>query len=252
MSRNEIKLSSNRIKSDEEKVSFPQEKKTTPEKSNKNTLKMQLLILLIAGIVIAIIIVLCVLLVKKKEKEKEEETNIENTENTDTHIIALYNSKKGVPLKVFNPSRMGLNEQNYTIEDMHSNNARRLKQIKANNGFIIPETTGTIQIKISFNENLTNLDFMFEGCTDLIKVILSYLNSPFISSMIYTFTDCTNLETVDFTSFNSSQVKNMDFLFGGCTKLVNIKGLENLETFSLTKTAGMFLECANLVSVNLS
>ena len=93
---------------------------------------------------------------------------------------------------------------------------------------------------------------MFEGCSDLVKIILSYLNSTSITSMIYTFTDCTNLETVDFTSFSSSNIEKMEFLFAGCSNLVNIKGFENLDTSSLQKTAGMFIECKNLISVNLS
>ena len=107
---------------------------------------------------------------------------------------------------------------------------------------IIPEITGTIQIKLIFNVYLTSLDFMFEGCSDLIKLSLTKFNSTSITSMIYTFTNCINLETVDFTSFSSSKVEKMDFLFGGCKKLVNIKGFENLDTSSLQKTAGMFIE----------
>ena len=45
---------------------------------------------------------------------------------------------------------------------------------------------------------------MFEGCTSLIKLSLSGLNSPNIKSMIYTFTNCEKLETVNFESFQSS------------------------------------------------
>ena len=80
---------------------------------------------------------------------------------------------------------------------------RRLKEIFATGGVIIPETIEIIQIQIIFNQSLNSLDFLFERCTDLIKVDLTNLNSPSITSMIYTFTDCSNLETADLTSFNS-------------------------------------------------
>ena len=93
---------------------------------------------------------------------------------------------------------------------------------------------------------------MFGKCSDLVAINLTNINSPSIASMIYTFPDCTNLETVDLTSFSSHYIKKMDFLFSGCTNLVNIKGFENLDTSSLKKTAGMFLDCQNLISVNLS
>lgn len=118
-----------------------------------------------------------------------------------------------------------------------------MQQINITDGVIIPEITGTIQVKISFNEPLTTLDNLFEECTDLVKITLSKLNSSSIASMMYTFTDCTSLETVDFTSFSSSHVEKMEFLFAGCTNLVNIKGFEQLDTSSLNKTAGMFIEC---------
>ena len=93
---------------------------------------------------------------------------------------------------------------------------------------------------------------MFERCIDLVKVNLTNINSPSITSMIYTFTDCVNLQVVDMTSFPSAHIKKMDFLFSGCVNLTNIKGFETLDTSSLVKTAGMFLDCQNLISANLS
>ena len=86
----------------------------------------------------------------------------------------------------------------------------------------------------------------------LIKVSLSNLNSSNITSMIYTFTGCKSLETVDFTSFSSSKVEKMEFLFSGCNNLINLKGFESLNTSSLLKTSGMFIECRNLKYVNIS
>ena len=44
----------------------------------------------------------------------------------------------------------------------------------------------------------------------------------------------------------------MDFLFSGCRNLVNIHGFENVDTSSLIKTAGIFLGCTSLFSLNLS
>ena len=52
---------------------------------------------------------------------------------------------------------------------------------------------------------------MFEGCSSLIKISLSILNSSNITSMMYTFTNCVQLEIVNFTSFQSSNITRMDF-----------------------------------------
>ena len=231
------------IKSEEDYIRDFKIKESKPKTICNKKQKIALLAVIISFIVIGIITLIYILIILDKKTEKISKGN---------YIISTYNSKEGIPLKLFNPSRIGLNDQNITIEEISANNKRTLQQINITDGVIIPETTGTIQIKISFSEPLTTLDFMFEGCSDLVKIILSYLNSTSITSMIYTFTDCTNLETVDFTSFSSSNIEKMEFLFAGCSNLVNIKGFENLDTSSLQKTAGMFIECKNLISVNLS
>ena len=223
-----------------------------PNRNQNNKLsRFNIIILIIAAsAILAMIILICVyLLIKQKDDQKQSETS----KPEEYYILGTYNAKKGVPLKLFNPSKIGLDDKNYTIKQQISNNTmRRLKEIIATDGVIIPETTGIIQIQIIFNQSLNSLDFLFERCTDLIKVDLTNLNSPSITSMIYTFTDCSNLETADLTSFNSSRVEKMEFLFGGCTHLVNLKGFENLNTSSLKKTAGMFIGCHNLQKVNLS
>jgi hypothetical protein len=44
----------------------------------------------------------------------------------------------------------------------------------------------------------------------------------------------------------------MEFLFAGCENLVEIIGLESLNTNSIKYTSGMFLDCKNLQHVNLT
>ena len=234
------------------KRTFQEDKEVNPKKEeskqstwNKKKIKM-LLYILIPILVIVLVIVLCETLIKKKKEDEKKEANNYN------YITVTYNAQKGVPLKLFNPSRLGLTENDYTLEQINTGTTRRLQELNITDGVFIPETTDTIQIKITFNKPLTSLDFMFEGCSNLIKVSLSKIDSSLISSMIYTFTDCSNLETVDLTSFSSSKVEKMEFLFAGCNNLVNLKGFEKLDTSSLQKAAGMFIECKNLMSVNLS
>ena len=135
---------------------------------------------------------------------------------------------------------------------MSRESSRRLRAIEVNHGEIIATVTGITKVKINFRNPLNNLDFMFSGCEDLISVDLSHTNSPSMTSMIYTFTNCKNLQKVDFTSLQTSQVTSMDFFFAGCTNLMDLKGLENIDTSSVKKTAGMFIDCHNLLSANLS
>ena len=246
----ELTATTNRLKSEDKSSKNTEVDESDTQSRCINSKNIKILAIMIAIFVIIIIIVLCITLINRNKKKDEEKDDlsykaiqIQETEEI-IYILATYNSQRSIPLRLFNPSRIGIDEQNYTIDEIGpSNTTRRLREVAITDGVIIPEETKTIQIKINFNYPLTNLDFMFEGCSNLVKINLAYLNSPNITSMIYTFTNCISLETVDFTSFTSSYVENMDFLFSGCTSLVNIKGFENLNTSSVQKTAGMFLEC---------
>ena len=163
----------------------------------KKNKKMLIIILILSIIVITCVVLLCVFLIKKKKKEDIIEID-------SSYVIGTYKAEKGVPLKLFNPSKIGLKDGNYMVEEIsHINNTRRLEQINITDGIYIPQNDETIQIKITFNESLNTLDFMFEGCTSLIKIDLSELNTQNVTSMIYTFTNCEQLQTVNFTSFQS-------------------------------------------------
>ena len=151
--------------------------KTSCCKKNKNII----IITIISSIVlITAVVLLCVFLIKKKKDDEEKSEN-------EFYIIGTYKAEKGIPLKLFNPSKIGLTDKNYIVEEItQNNNTRRLQQINITDGIYIPEKDEKIQIKITFDEALKTLDFMFEGCLSLIKINLSNLNSPNITNMIYT------------------------------------------------------------------
>ena len=194
---------------------------------NKNSIscwkknKKIIIITFISSIIFIVdIVLLCIFLTKKVkeieyENEKENENENKNEYYIIGYIIGTYKSEKGVPLKLFNPSKIGLRDENYKVEEITQNNnnknQRRLQQINIKDRVFILEKNGNIQFNITFNESLTILDFMFEGCSNLIKINLSTLNSSNITSMMYTFTNCIQLEIVNFTSFQSSNITRMDF-----------------------------------------
>jgi hypothetical protein len=165
----------------------------------------------------------------------------------------------GEELKIFNPSRIGLKGEDFTISeiDYNSNSLRLIEETNDNNtnsknGIISFNRKGIINLLINFTRPLNNMDYMFEGCEKLLSIDLSHIESASLNSMIYTFANCKNLENVNFTSVNTSKVVLMDFLFVGCIKLTNIDGFNELDTSSLKKTAGMFFGCNSLIFANLS
>jgi len=206
-------------------------------------------------IVIAAVIFLVVYLPKKRKNNiigtSEEDINYIIDRN---YIIAAYQVKEGQDVKAFNPSSVGLNEDDYSFYEMEENlnTLRILKEIDKNKGHFVSQKNGLMKIKIKSYKNLTSLDYMFESCEDLINIDMSHIEASNITSMIYTFSECNKLEKINLTSINTTSVKLMDFLFAGCSNLIDIDGLETLNTSSLKKTSGMFMDCNNIISANLS
>ena len=235
---------------------------TNPKKLKKCKIIISIIIIGIFTAV-AIIIGLFLALYKKNSNEEfkgNDNNYIEGIINNEIGVdkrehffIAIYQSQKGKKLKLFNPERLGLKDDDYFVHIYSDDNTlRRIEEIELNEGEIVGNRNGLSQILVSFKEPLSNLDFMFQGCEDLINVDLSNINSSSINSSIYTFTNCQNLETVNFTSVNTSNVESMDFLFAGCNNLLELVGFESLNASSVKKTTGMFSDCTSIRKVNLS
>ena len=209
-------------------------------------------------VIILIAIVVYFLKSKKKDPNKENKKEKNNEGKTERNnegysFTAIYQSKHGEKIKLFNPVSVNINESEYQIFLSTGNSTlRNLEEIESNYGEINSTRNGLFKVLVNFTKELSNLDFMFEGCEDLISVNLSQINSPSLQSSKYTFTNCKNLKQVDISSIDTSKVTTMDFLFSGCNNLAEIKGLEKLNTSSVEKTAGMFLECEKIRKVNLS
>ena len=209
-------------------------------------------IVIVAIIIVSIVIFFLIRLKSNKKNESKEEIEVEKN-NEGYLFTAIYQTKIGEKIKLFNPVSVNMNENEYQVFMLTRNSTlRNLEEIESNYGVINSTRNGLIKIIVNFTKALSNLDFMFEGCEDLISVNLSQINSPSLQSSIYTFTNCKNLKQADLSSIDTSKVTTMDFLFSGCNNLIEIKGLENLNTSSVKKTAGMFLECEKLRHVNLS
>ena len=227
-----INISSKREK--EEKFSI---KKENPKKINRKYL--MILIVFVAFNIISIVLFILIRLIKKN--------------NEGYSFNAIYRSRIGEKIKLFNPISINMNESEYKVFLSNGNSTlRNFEEIESNYGEINSTKNGFIKIIVNFTKALSNLDFMFEGCEDLISVNLSQINSPSLQSSIYTFTNCKNLKQADLSLIDTSKVTSMDFLFSGCNNLVKIIGLEKLNTSSVKKTAGMFFECEKLRHVNLS
>ena len=73
--------------------------------------------------------------------------------------------------------------------------------------------------------DITDMSFMFYGCTNLEKI--PHLDTSNVTNMSYMFEGCTNLKKIP--HLDTSKVTNISFMFNGC---INLEYLESPEDFN--------------------
>ena len=94
---------------------------------------------------------------------------------------------------------------------------------------------------------VTNMSFMFYGCTKLTSLDLSRFNTSQVRTMYGMFNGCKGLTSLDLSSFNTSQVTDMSFMFYSCNNLRTIYVGDGWTTASVTYSTIMFAVCTSLV-----
>ena len=92
--------------------------------------------------------------------------------------------------------------------------------------------------------DVTNMNSMFQGCTNLVNVPL--LNTANVTSMFSMFQDCSSLTTIPL--LDTSKVTSMQSMFSGCTNLVNVPLLNTTKATTMTS---MFQGCSSLTTIPL-
>ncbi len=98
---------------------------------------------------------------------------------------------------------------------------------------------------------VTNMDHMFNKCTVLTSLDVSWLNTSNITSMYNMFTECSSLTSLDLSNFNMSKVTTINGMFKDCYKLISLN-LSNWDANKLTDAGNLFTDCRNITSVNFT
>lgn len=100
-------------------------------------------------------------------------------------------------------------------------------------------------------QSCTNLSSMFNNCTNLTSLDLSWLDTSNVTEMISMFSFCSRLTSLDLSSFNTSNVTKMGEMFRYCTRLTSLD-VSSFNTSNVTDMKYMFYECNGLTSLDLS
>ena len=139
------------------------------------------------------------------------------------------------------------------------------------------EKIGIYEIKLIIKTNITNAQYMFRYCKNIIFINLSKFNTKNITNMESMFEGCRNLKSLDLSSFDTRNVKNMNMMFAAsgletldlssfdtknvtamdemfvlCKKLENLQFSSLFDTKNVTNMNAMFGACINLKSLDLS
>ena len=100
---------------------------------------------------------------------------------------------------------------------------------------------------------ITSTRCWFDGFNNLTLFLgLNNLKTDNVTDMAFMFRGCSSLNSLDLSEFNTSKVTSMGMMFWGCSNLTNLTFGENFNTSNVTSMNGMFGECSNLTNLDLS
>ena len=88
----------------------------------------------------------------------------------------------------------------------------------------------------------------FYRCKDLTIIEgIEYLNTQNVTNMGFMFYGCSALKTLDVSNFDTKNVTNMQSMFNGCSALTTIYASDKFVTTACESDGGMFVGCIHLV-----
>lgn len=100
-------------------------------------------------------------------------------------------------------------------------------------------------------DNVTDMCYMFSGCSSLTSLNVSGFKTDNVTDMNSMFNGCSSLTMLDVGGLNTANVTDMYGMFGGCSTLTSLD-LSNFKTDNVTSMNRMFDGCSSLTSLDVS
>ena len=216
-----------------------EEKPGITKKKISKTCKI-IIIASIALIIILTVILIIVFIIKKDKKKKvpihsESEHNENEDENlnldikSNNKIIAKYYIEEGKNITLINPSLMGINKDDYSIEILEVEEEGKLRNLKSISNLIINQAKeGILTVNITLEDSLKSISGMFKNCENLIDVDFTNFNTSKLEIMNSLFEGCNNLESVVFFNSKIDKISEIENLFKGCQNLIQIENFDKM------------------------
>ena len=110
---------------------------------------------------------------------------------------------------------------------------------------------GTLDLSMYDFTNVYETNSMFNGCTNLTKIIMAKGTFDKITNCGAMFQNCTSLVEIDLSGFHIPNAQNISYLFSGCTSIEKID-CSALGVLNPTNINHMFVSCQKLKRANVS
>ena len=135
-----------------------------------------------------------------------------------------------------------------TIEGLENLNTSKVTDMR----YMFEGCSGLTSLNISnFSTSaVTDMGSIFEGCSSLTSLNLSNFNTSEVTDMSRIFYGCSRLTELNLSNFNTSAVTDMSSIFSGCSVLKELN-VSNFNTSAVTDMRAMFKNCSSLTSLNV-
>ena len=187
---------------------------------------------------------------KTRRKRKESEEDNKNNANIETNneINITYNVENENDIHIFGKNFVENNKDKCKIE--FENKEYEIKEC-----FHIEDYTNyklnKLQIKLKLSKNITDMSYMFNGCTSLTSLPdISNWNTNNVTNMSYMFYHCKSLISLpDISKWNTNNVTNMSYMFNDCKSLQSLPDISKWNTNNVINMSCIFACCLSLPSL---
>ena len=170
---------------------------------------------------------------------------------TNTEDSAMYDLYLGAEGKIYAPSDSTSLFRNYgNCVEINELNNLITKQV-TNMSYMFSGCSSLTKLDLSSfdTSNVINMSHMII-CSGLTNLNISSFDTRNVTDMSYMFS-CKSLTTLNVSNFDTSNVTNMEHMFGNCSGLTNLD-LSGFNTSNVTNMISMFYSCSSLTNLDLN
>ena len=179
-----------------------------------------------------------------KDIDKEKQNNQTNDEILITYKIGPKNSSS---IKLFDKDFIHNNKKNCKF--IYEDKSYELTEYFNLSNYKIDKDN--FEIKLTGINNITNMSYMFCGCSSLINLPnIDKLRTKEVTNMKYMLTGCSSLTSFpDISKWNTSNVTNMSYMFDRCSSLKTLPDISKWNVINVKNMNSMFCGCSSLTSL---